>query len=187
MRQNRITRSGNLLIREKSDYIRKSGGTHSYGETWKQDEKKFEIQRSVEFTSEGEICRNKRRIRGCGPFGIWNLEFSRRVSDGETHCLSNSYGESNASSKADHTRKSKSWKEIMVTQSTRVSSHNSPFGSSLLDRQENRRTRTWWLYGWSGREYGYLGHISECHSSSSSASWTRLWGEFTIREESSLE
>ena len=48
------------------------------------------------------------------------------------------------------------------------------------------RTRTWRPYGWFGREYGYLGHISECHSSSSSSSWTRLWGEFMISEESSL-
>ena len=34
----------------------------------------------------GETCRNRRRTRGCGPFRIWNLEFSRRGSDGETHC-----------------------------------------------------------------------------------------------------
>ena len=30
----------------------------------------------------------------------------------------------------------------MVTQSTRVSSHSSPYGSSLLDRQEDLRPRT---------------------------------------------
>ena len=53
----------------------------------------------------------------------------------------------------------------MVAQSTRVSSHNSPHGSSILDRQEDLRTRTWRPYGRFGREYGYLGHISECHSS----------------------
>ena len=74
----------------------------------------------------------------------------------------------------------------MVTQSTRVSSHSSPYESSLLDRQEDLWTRTWWPCGWSGRECGHLVHISECHSSSSSSSWTRLWGEFTMREEASL-
>ena len=84
--------------------------------------------------------------------------------------------------------KSQCWKKIMVTQSTCVSSRSSPYGSSLLDRQEDLRTRTWRPYGWFGREYGYLAQISECHSSrSSSSSWTRLWGEITIREESSLE
>ena len=51
----------------------------------------------------------------------------------------------------------------------------------------NPRTRTWRPYEWFGRKNGYLGHISECHSSSSSSSWTRLWGEFAIREDSSLE
>ena len=80
----------------------KVGDTHSCGETWEQDERKFEIRRSVEFSSaaarcipwrvdghsNGETCANKRRIRGCGHFRIWDLEFSRRGSDGETHCLS---------------------------------------------------------------------------------------------------
>ena len=51
----------------------------------------------------------------------------------------------------------------------------------------NLWTRTWRPNGWSGREYGYLAHISECHSSNSSSSWTRRWGKFTIRKESSLE
>ena len=75
----------------------------------------------------------------------------------------------------------------MVTQLTRVSSHSSQYGSSLLDRQEDLRTRTWRPYGWSGREYVHVGHISECHSASSSSSWSGPWGESTTREESSLE
>ena len=37
---------------------------------------------------------------------------------------------------------SKSLKGRMVTQSTRYSSHSSPYGSSLLDRQGDLRTRT---------------------------------------------
>ena len=54
------------------------------GKPEKQDKKKFEIRRSVEFSSaaarcipwrvdghsNGETCRNKRRIRRCGPFRI---------------------------------------------------------------------------------------------------------------------
>ena len=91
-----------------------------------------------------------------------------------------------ASSKSDCQGSPKAEKKKKVTQSTRVSSPSSPHGSSLLDRQENLRTRTWWPFGWSGREHGYFGHISECHSSSRSSSWTRLWGEFTIREGSYL-
>ena len=56
----------------------------------------------------------------------------------------------------------------MVTQSTRVSSHSTQYGSSsLLDRQGDRRTRTRWPYEWFGCEYGYLGQISEYQSSSS--------------------
>ena len=79
--------------------------------------------------------------------------------------------------------KTKAKKDRMVTQSTRVSSHNSSYGSSILDRQGDLRTRTRWPYEWFGCEYGYLVHISEWHLPSSSSSWTRLWGEFTICEE----
>ena len=35
-----------------------------------------------------------------------------------------------------------SWKDRMVTQFSRVSTHNPPYGSSILDRQEDLRTRT---------------------------------------------
>ena len=115
------------------------------------------------------------------------LEFSRRHSDWETHCFLKGLGETRCIQKIRPPRKSKRWENTIATQSTHVSSDSSSHGSSLLDRQENLRTRTWWPYGWSGREYGYLGQISEYHSSSSSSSWTRLWGEFTIREESSLD
>ena len=53
----------------------------------------------------------------------------------------------------------------MVTQLALVSSHSSPNGSSLFDRQGDLRTRTWRPYGWSGREYVYLEHFSAFHSS----------------------
>ena len=75
----------------------------------------------------------------------------------------------------------------MVTQSARVSSHNSSIGNSVLDREGDLRTRTRWSHQWFDCECGDLGHISECHSSSRSSSWTRLWGEFTMGEEQSLE
>ena len=48
--------SGKFIIREKSDYILRSGETHSCGETGKQDEKKCETLRSAEFSSEAERC-----------------------------------------------------------------------------------------------------------------------------------
>ena len=93
--------SDKFLIREKSDCNQRSGDTHSCGETWKHDEKKFKIRRSVAVSSAAprcipwqvdghscwETCRYKTGIRGCGPYRIWNLEFSRRGSLGETHCL----------------------------------------------------------------------------------------------------
>ena len=47
--------SDKFLIREKSDCIRKFGDTHSYGETM-QDEEKFKIRRSVEFSSATARC-----------------------------------------------------------------------------------------------------------------------------------
>ena len=113
--------SDKFLIREKSDCIQKSGDTHSDKETRKQDEKKFEIRRSVEFSSafercilwwanghsHGETCRYKRGIRGS--FRIWNWEWRRWR---EKPC---------ASSKSDCHVETKSWKDIMVTQSTSVS------------------------------------------------------------------
>ena len=45
-----------FLIREKSDCIQRSGDTHSYGETCKQDEKKFKIRRNIEFSSATARC-----------------------------------------------------------------------------------------------------------------------------------
>ena len=47
-----------------------------------------------------------------------------------------------ASSESDCQGGPKAVKDGMVTQSTRVSSHNSSYGSSILDRQEDLRTRT---------------------------------------------
>ena len=44
------------LVREKSDYILRSGETHSYGKSCKQDERKLKTRRSVEFSSEAERC-----------------------------------------------------------------------------------------------------------------------------------
>ena len=51
-----FTCSGKFLNRENSDCIWKPGDTHSCRETWKQDERKFEIRRSVEFSSEAARC-----------------------------------------------------------------------------------------------------------------------------------
>ena len=90
-----------------------------------------------------------------------------------------------ASSESDHPG-SQHLKNRMATQSAHVSSHSSSHGSSLLDRQENLRTRTRWSCGWLGREHGYLGHISECHSSSSSSSWTRLWANLRCLKNNNL-
>ena len=159
--------------------IWKPRDTHSYRETWKQDEKKFEIRRSVEFSSEaarcipwrvdgqsnGETCRNKRRIRWCGSFRIWNLEHPANQKTREIPKLKEKNG---------HTIYTflkipcLAWK-----QSSRSS--------------ENLRTRARGPNGGPGRERGYLGHVPEYHSSSSSSSWSRRWGEFTIRQKSSLE
>ena len=82
--------------RKKSDCILKSGDTHSYGETWKQDQKKFKVRRIVEFSSaaarcipwrvdghsHGETCRYKWQIR-CGPFRIWNWEGVKKMWQGD--------------------------------------------------------------------------------------------------------
>ena len=185
--------SDKFLIREKSDCIQKSGDTHSNGETWKQGEKKFEIRRSVEFSnatgscipwrvnghSHRETSRYRRVIRGCGPFPKLGV---MKMWQG-TDCSKNIYRETPCIQSMRLPGRSKSWKDRMVTQSTRVSTHNSSYGSRILDRQGDLRTSAWWPYEWFGREYGYLGHISECHSSSSSSSWTRPRGEFTLREE----
>ena len=83
--------------------------------------------------------------------------------------------------------KSKSWENRMATQSTHVSSHISPYGCSLLDRQENLRTRTWRPHGWLGREHGFWSIFLNTTLSGNISSRTRLWGKFTIREDSSLE
>ena len=75
----------------------------------------------------------------------------------------------------------------MATQSTHVSSHSASQGCSILDRKKNLRTSARGPNGGSGRERSYLGHTPEYHSSSSRSSWSRIWSEFTIRQESSQE
>ena len=141
----------------------------------------------VDGHSDGETCRNKRRVRGCGSFRIWNLEFSWRRSDGETGCLWNSYGETWSIQQIRKLGKSQSWKKRMATPSTHFSRYRASHGNSLLDHQTNLRTRARGPNGGPGRERGYLGHISEYNSSCSSSFWSTLWGAFTIREKSSLE
>ena len=85
------------------------------------------------------------------------------------------------------TGKSKSWKNSTVTQSARLSSHSYHTDAVFSITRK--------IYG---REHDdpmddldvnmfYVGHISEYHSSSSSSSWTRPWGESTMREESFSE
>ena len=96
-----ISCSDKFLIREKSDCIQRSRKPHDYGETWKQDERKSRIRRSVEFSSatercvhlrvdehsQGETCSNKRGIRGCG--FVRNLK--RWVKEpGKTKCWKDS-------------------------------------------------------------------------------------------------
>ena len=174
-----FTCSGKFFIRKKSDCIQKSRDTHSYGETRKKDERKLRIRRSVEFSSAtercipwradghslGETCRYKRRIRDVDHS---NLKLGVKKMWQGNWMLKNIYRETVCTQWTKQPGKTKSWKDGMVTRSTRVSSHNSSYASSLLDHQEDLRKTTKWPYEWVGREHGYLGHISKCHSSSSS-------------------
>ena len=114
--------------------------------------------------------------------GMWTFPNLKPGVVKKSHCLQKDYGETQSIQYIRPPKRSKSWKDRM--------SHNlhvSPatVHHTILDRQGDVRMRTWRPHGWFGREYCYLGHISEWHSSSSS--WTRLWGEFTIHKESSLE
>ena len=109
-----FTCSDKFLIRKKSDCIQKSGDTHSYGETWKQDEKKFKIRRSVEFSSaaarcilwrvdghsNGETCRNKSGVR-CGPFRIWTWSLHEEEVTERSVAYKTAKGKPYASGKSD--------------------------------------------------------------------------------------
>ena len=159
-------------MRIKSDCIRRSGDTQSYGETWEQDEKKFKIRRSVEFSSatarcmpwrvdghsNGETCRNKRGVKECGPFRIWKLGVFMNKKKWRRDRLLLKQLTGNRMHPVNQTAREvqKLWKKGMVTQSIHVSSHSSSYESSLLDRHEHLRTRTWrpwmiwtwiWLFG----------------------------------------
>ena len=139
----------------------------------------------VDRQSHRETCRNKWGTRRCGPFWIWNWEW--RKCDRETGCLKNSSGETQCIQLNQTAKISPKAEKTKWSQSTRVTSHSSSHGGSLLDRQQDLRTITWRPFEWFGFENGLSGHISEYYSSSSSSSWTRPWREFTLSEESSLE
>ena len=168
-----ISCSDKFLIREKSDCIQRSGDRHSYGETWKRHERKRRIRRSVEFSSttekcmhrrvdgqsHWETCRNHRGIRRWG--SVPNLQLGLKEEPGKT----------------------KSWMKRTVTQST-VSPATVPRTEAVFSIVRE-------IYGREhddpmddfGREYGYLRHFSEYHSSSRSSFWTKTWRESTIRED----
>ena len=92
-------------------------------------------------------------------------------------------GKSNASSKSDCKAGPKAerieWSHNLHMSPATI--HHTEAVFSIVRR--NLLTRKWRPYGWFGREHGYLGQISECHSSSDISSWTGLWGDFTRREE----
>ena len=85
--------SDKFLIREKSDCIQRSGETHSYGKPESRMRRNSksdaasssqvrlqDAHRGGQWTQPRRTCRYKRGIRKCGPFRVWNLEFSRRNS-----------------------------------------------------------------------------------------------------------
>ena len=156
MWQNRIYRdelvfscSDKFLIREKSDCIQKSWDTNSSGETRKQDESKLRIRRSVEFSSAAERCTPWRvdghshgenlplQKRNQGMWTIPNLKpevFKKKQSWRDPLLVKrlrrNPMHPVNQLARED--QKLKRWN----------SSHNSSYGSSILDRHGNLRTRT---------------------------------------------
>ena len=89
-----------FIIRERSDCIKKPGGTQSFRKTWCKGKKKFKIRRSVEFSREAErcissqvygqssraTCRNRQKSGIIGVFWIWILEQWRERSDRAACC-----------------------------------------------------------------------------------------------------
>ena len=95
-----------------SSHVPKVQGINSYGQTWKQEEKKFKIRRSVEFSSataicipwrvdghsHGETCRYKEGNIGCGPFPnlklrvkkMWQGDRLQKTATGKPYASSKS-------------------------------------------------------------------------------------------------
>ena len=164
--------SDKFVIREKSDCIPKSGDTHSYGELWKQDEKKFKVRRSVEFSSAAARCILGGLMDTATGKPVATKEESGNVNLSESETWSyhqeeavlggpiahkKSYGETLCIQWIRLPGKSKSWKTEWSHRSTRVSSHNSSIWkqssrSSGESTDENMATLwmiwTWmWLFG----------------------------------------
>ena len=190
--------SDKFLILEKSGCIQKSEDTHSSGETRMQDEGKLRI-RSVEFSSATERC-IPWRCNGHSHGETWRYKVGIRDVD---------LSESETGSEEDVTGKPVAYKTAAEKphapsesacqgrpKAERIEwSHNLQVSPATIHHTESVFSIVRRIYG---REHddtmndsdvnmAILGHISECHSSSSSSSWTRVWGEFTIREEKSLE
>ena len=196
-----FTYSGKFLIRENSDCIPKPGDAHSYRETWKQDEKKFEIRRSVEFSSKaarcipwrvdgqsnGENLSQQKRNQEMWIFpnlkpGVFKKRQWRRDPLLIKKLRGNPMHPVNQTTREAQKLKENNGHAIYTCLQPQFTIRKQSSRSSGRSTDENMTTiwmiRTWlWPFG----------HVSGWHSSSNSSSWTRLWGEFTIREESSLE
>ena len=172
--------SGKFFLREKSDYVLRSGETQSCGEAGKQDEKKFETWRSAEFSSEAErcipwrvdgwqrseTCRNRRESGIMGIFWIWIPERSRGWSNWWALL---------------HTKRARRNLRLPVFQINQgilklkegnghiflhILGNRVLLGQSLFDCEKDLRSRT---YGWNGgpqRERGYLENVYEYHTES---------------------
>ena len=140
----------------------------------------------VDGKGNGETCRNRRRIKWCGSFRIWNLELSWRRSDWETCCLRNSYRETWSIQQFRNLGKCYSWNKEWPR-----NLHMSPARVPHMETVFSIVTK---IIEWEPADpmedldvnAAIWGVFLNTTLQSSSSSWTRLWGEFTIRQESSL-
>ena len=75
----------------------------------------------------------------------------------------------------------------MATSFSYVSSSCTSRGTVLFDRTTNLRSKSNGWLEWPRREQRNMVYIHECHTSSCSSSWSRLFGESTINPKSTPE
>ena len=150
----------------------------------REDEKKFEIRRSVEFSSatrrcipwrvdghsHGETCRHKRGIMDVDFSEFDEGVFKKRQSWRNLMLAKKARGKPNVSSKSDHPGSPKAeriqWYPVNETPRKNQKLERKEWSRSTGRSTDEKTMTLWmiWMWMW------LLVHISECHSSSSSSS-----------------
>ena len=184
--EQRAKKCGNIeidkfFIGQQSDCIQRSRDTHSYGETWKQDDAASSSQVRLQDAQFGKFMdTTKGKLVGTQKVNQWMLALPNVEPGVRDPMFAN-----NAMVKPMHPINQKT-RDVQKLREEK--SHNPHVSPATLHHTEEAfsivreiygHETLWMIWTWKC----FLDHSLENHFWRSSSPWTRLWGEFSVREE----